>query len=635
MKPSTQRRRTTVHLGLILLALFVAVPAVAQAPRLPPVPEAPETGWLRQPFFEVLAPWNLDAVLFPPASRSLPPKPGGSADAAWELARKADAKRVAAEGKANDPFLHEEAARLFMQAYTADKNGAVGFHALRMAGRCYFLGKHWTEAAAVATTLVRKSGGRGADLPWYLLKGEALYQKRDLLAARECFRRAAAGSFDPDTKMRIDLRTADASLELGNVAYAEPAYRKALSGLPSPRKMPYNAIRFGEAMLAAEKYSEAAALFRSIDADPALPDLSRALASIGAGDAALLSADLPTARNAYLRAERTGEFAETKDLIKLRMADLAFAGGNRAEAAAGYEALAASGRPDIAREAGYKKALAVYVQGDYPGVLKVSEAWLAKYSGKTGDRGMRILAAKAAAEMVRAAGKANPADKWPALSSLLFAVGRTKEWPILMGEIGGEWENARIWGGAADLYAVAGDNGRSASMRRIRKAEAAYYRGELPAVLTELDWKGPQKEYHPGALWLAAKTFFRLDRLAEADAALKRLAVVQAELPPPPGEKNPFPPEKELTIFNHALQGRWAELREMFKELPPATGQVPGLQVVKAMSGFVDPKDAKEGTKGTKKAARGPKPATDGDIYAAYLRTRERVAAINAEDDPK
>ncbi len=621
MKPSPFGYRRPLVLAALfcLLSLLHAARVDAAPVRLPPVPEAVDLGWVRQPFFESLPVWNIDPIPFPPAAREVPPRPSGPAEVAWKLVAQGDTQRTLAEkGKEAGGHRHEEAARLYLRAYAADKNGAIGFLALRMAAHCYFAGGAYAEAAGVANTLIKHSGGRGAELPFYLLKGEALYQKRDLLAARECFRRALAGPFNAATKTRIELRIADASLELGNVAYAEPAYRKALSAPASQRRLPFNAIRYGEALIASGKAVDAAGLFRNLDSEAdGIPPLARAIALLGAGDVAILSGDLVAAQTAYMRAASVGNFPETKYLLKLRMADLAFAGGKRTEAMSGYIALTESLIPAIAREAGYKKALTLYLRGDFPDVVEMSEGWIARFSGKSGEKGMREMAAKSGAAIVRATGKANPADRWPALSALLFTYGRTREWPALLGEIGKEWEDAMIWGGAADLYASAGDTSRSADMRRIGRAEAAYYRGEFPAVLTELGWKDPAREHASGALWLAAKTFFRLGRHAEADAALRRLETVQAGISAAK-DKSPFPPGRELSTFNRAQQGRWPELRDALKDVPPQP-QVPGLALIRSMA---EPKTAEK--------SKAPA-ASGGDLYADYIRTRERVYRINHE----
>ncbi len=625
MKPSnfSYRHIITFRALLWLLLLLAAAPALGAPVRLPPVPEAVDLGWVRQPFFESLPAWNIDPFPFPAPSAALPPKPQGPADPTWTLLSQADAQRKTAEGrKVLDSRLHEEAARLYLRAYASDKNGPNGFLALRMAARSFFLGGFYAETAGVATTLVKRSGGGGADLPFYLLKGEALYQKRDLLAARECFRRALTGQFNAATKTRIELRIADASLELGNVAYAEPAYRKALSAPASQRRLPFNAIRYGESLISAGKTSAAAELFRNLDTEAdGVPPLARAISLMGAGDVAILSGDLVSAQTAYMKAASIGNFSETRALLKIRMADLAFAGGKRAEALSGYGALVDSPVPAIAREAGYKKGLTLYLQGDFPGVVAMSDGWLARYPGKSGEKEMRKLAAKSGVEMVRAAARANPADRWPALSSLLFAYGRTKELPALYGEIGREWEDALIWGGAADLYSAAGLASRSADMRRIERAEGAYYRGDFPAVLAELGWKDPAREHASGALWLAAKTFFRLGRHAEAEAALRRLGTVQAETAAS-RDKSPFPPDRELMSFNRAQLGRWAELRDSLKDVPPQP-QIPALALIRSMA---EPQKPEEG-----KASA----ASGGGLYADYIRIRERVRRINSEGEDR
>jgi hypothetical protein len=425
--------------------------------------------------------------------------------------------------------------------------------------------------------------------------------------------------------MRIELRVADASLELGNLAYAEPAYRKVLDRASVQRELPYPAIRYADSLLAANKIDDGAAVFGNLDVDAVAPP-ARAMALIGAGDAALLSGNLGSARAAYMRAGACGDFPGTADWLKLRLADLEFANGNRQAALKEYGALAGSAHRPVAREAGYKKALTMYLLGDHAAVLKESEGWLVRNAGKSGEKGMRAMAAKAGADMVRAAARSNPSERWPALSALLFAYGRTREWPVLLGEIGKEWEEARIWGGAADLYAVAGDAARSGAMRRIGRAEAAYFRGEYPAVLTELEWKDPARESAPGALWLAAKTFYRQGRHAEADAALRRLEAVQAA----PAGSGAFPPPRELSVFNRVEQGRWPELHESLKALPPQP-QVPGLSMIKAMAEPKKPADAEPETKAGARKGKAAAPS-GGDLYADYLRVRERVRKIHAED---
>jgi tetratricopeptide (TPR) repeat protein len=628
MKTSKTRRRFPFAIAAVLWLLLCAV-AHAAPVRLPPVPEATELGWVRQSFFESLPPWNLDPVLFPPASRELPSRPAaGQADTAWTLMRQADALRKEAEKNGNDSRRHEESARLYMRAWASDKGGAIGFQSLRMAARGYLLGGHYSEAAGVATTLVRRSGGKGADRPWYLLKGEALYRKRDLLAARECFRRALDGPFDAQTKIGIVLRMANTSFEMGNIAFAEPTFRKAIGNPSDQIRRPEQAIRYGEALLAAGRTTDAGKVFANLDA-PEVPAPLRATARIGSGDAAFLSGDLAGARADYILADSGGHFPEPKEWLTLRLADVAFAGGNRQAALKDYAALASSPVRAVAREAGYKKTLTMYLLGDRATVLKESEGWLLRNSGRSGEREMKAMVAKAGADMVRAAAKSNPADRWPALAALLFSYGRTKEWPILLGEIGKEWEDAGIWGGAGDLYGSAGDAARSADMRRIGRAESAYYRGDLPGVLTELDWRKAEKENAPGALWLAAKTFFRMGRHADAEAALRRLETVRAESSSP-RQDSPFPPERELSAYNRAQQGTWNALGDALKDVPPQS-QAPAAAMVKAEA------DARKAASATPAKGR-PKPAakatTGGDIFLQFQGIHERVERIRAEDGP-
>jgi tetratricopeptide (TPR) repeat protein len=628
MKTSTIRRRSPFAIAVILWLLLCAVASAAPV-RLPPVPENPELGWSRQSFFEALPPWNLDPLLFPPASRELPPRPAASpAETAWSLMSQADALRKEAESGGNDARRHDDSARLYLRAWSADKNGAVGYKALRMAARGYLLGGLYGEAAGVATTLIKRAGGRGADLPWYLLKGEALYRKRDLLAARECFRRAIDGPFDAQTKIAIALRIANASFELGNIAFAEPAFRKALGKRDEQLRRPEQAIRYGEALLAAGRTAEAGVVFGNLDSTEISAPM-RAIARIGSGDAALLAGDLSGARNAYKHADSGGDFPESREWLKLRMADLSFAGGNRQAALKEYSSLASSPDRPVAREAGYKKALTMYLIGDHASVLKESEAWLLRNAGLGGEKEMRAIAAKAGASMVRAAGKSNPADRWPALAALLFSYGRTKEWPILLAEIGKEWEDARIWGGAADLYGSAGDAVRSADMRRIEKAEGAYYRGDLPGVLTALDWREPAKEHSPGALWLAAKSFFRLGRHAEAEAALRRLDAVRAESRAGKPDA-PFTPERELAAYNRAQQESWHGILDALKEVPPQS-QAPGAAMVKAAEASRKAASAAPAKGAPKAAAKTP---SGGDIFLQYQGLRARVERIRAEDAP-
>ncbi len=558
-----RQNRPLFVLALLWTLVLLAVRAEGSVP-LPLVDEAPDLSWVRRPFFLSLSAWNLDKLVFDPLLAQTPGASPGDADGNSPGSLYWQASRLATEARAkgDDPGLHETAARIAMRAYAGRRNGDDGFRSLALAARSYFLAGMYAEADGVAGRMIARSGLANASLPYYILKGEALFQKRNYLTARECFRRASAGRWDAVTARRIALRIADASFLLGNLAYAEPAYRKVFrEGDAVLRAHPLEAIRFGEALLLAEKFDEAVRIFRTVR-EGTVPADVRAASYLGEGDAFLAGKRLPLAEHAYRYSEPWGNTPWIKGWIRCRTADLAFAKGNRKEAAALYRELKDEPGAELAREAGYKWILSLHLSGDHEGVVREAETYLSRNDGAPWTAAVRAMGARSGVEIVRAAGLKDPARMWTVYSTLLFSFGKTDEGRGLFRSLGEGWEKGRLWGGASSLYAAGGDAPRGRQMARLGAAESAYYRGDSDNVLLLLGYGDGSREGHAIGHWLAAKTFFRLGRYGEASAALARMEA------PGGGGADPGP-GKELAIFAAALAGSREGTREALKGVDP------------------------------------------------------------------
>lgn len=622
MDSLSSKRNRTLYLLAFLWALFLLVSKAEGSVKLPPVEELPELSWSRQPFFPMISRWDLDPVLFPAENRAagMPKQGPGGQETPESLFQRARRKAEEARNYGDDAKLHEEAARLYMRAYAAARGGETGFEALSLAARSFLLAGRYAEAEGAATRLISRAGTNGASLPFYLLKGEALFRRGNYLSARECFRRAASGQWDVETRRRIDLRIADVSFLLGNPAFAEPAYRKTLLS-PGARfgAYPFETIRFGETLLAAGRAEEALQVFRRLHKE-SIPANAHVAACLGEGDALLVLKRYALAEYAYHQAALWGDHPEMRWWVQCRFADLSFATGRRKEAAARYRELSSCPEPSVAREAGYKWILSLYLAADHEGVVREAGTYLLRNAEKAGAGNVRRMAAKAGAEIVRAVGSRDPAKKWPAFFAFLFSFARSAEGKALFADMGREWEEGRIWGGAGVLYQAAGDKDRGGEMMRIESAERAYFRGDLDGVLTALGYGEARRESSPAALWLLARTFFRQGRYEQAAEALGRLDHLSPE---PPGVGHTA--RKELAAFARAMQGQRKEALDSLKEMksPPPTSSLAFLLA------WADdrPPSAREGE--VREKDKGKK--TPGDLWADLAAGLQRYRRLMGE----
>lgn len=618
MRTVITEQNRTLYLLALLWAIFLLVARAAEGSvPFPPVAEAPEFAWGRQPFFRDLPEWNMDFPGAPwvPTAAEVRKAESDAANPASALFREARAKEVAG----GTP---EDVARLYLRVYAAARNQEIGFVALKQAARLFFRAGNYMESSGVLGRLIERSGPGSAGVSFNLLKGEALARQGNHLAARECFRRASGGKWDAGTQRRIALRIADMSFLMGNVAYAEPLYRKTLTGADAPRRFPYESIRFGETLLSAGRIEEALGVFRRVQGD-ALPDEARRASRLGEGDALLLRKDFPGARFAY---EQAGgrETSPIRWWILLRNADLEFASGSREKASGMYRDLRGCAVADVAREAAYKSTLARFLLSDYESVLKESQAYLGRYPGNADESAIRKMAARAGASLVAEVGRKNPAQRWPALTEYLFAYGRSPEGKSLFAAIGREWESALLWGGASALYAEAGETARSRDMLRIEAAERRYWQGDLAGAAASLDLRNPDAESSLGALRLLAKIRFREEKFDEAGKLLRR---IEALGPAPDGGKETGPkPEKEFLAFTRALQGKWTESLETLQGIDPATAPPP-VRGLRTMAAGHAPS---VGEKPAPAAKTAPAPGPN-DLYSAYERSQERYRRLTAE----
>lgn len=555
----------------------------------------------------------MESPVFPwvPNPAEIQKAESGSPSPVIQLFREAQAKERANASP-------EEVARIYMRVYAAARSQEIGFVAMKQAARLFFRARNYTESAGILGRLIERSGAGSAGLSFNLLKGEALARQGNHLAARECFRRASSGKWDAATQRRIALRIADMSFLVGNIAYAEPLYRKLFAGADAYRQFPCESIRFGETLLSRGKVEEAIGVFRKVR-DYGVPVEARCASFLGEGDALLIRKDFPGARFAYDQAAGR-ENLPIRWWILLRKADLEYACGSREAASGMYRGLMGCPIPDVAREAAYKSVLSRFLLSDYESVLKESQAYLGKYAGKSEEAAMRKMSARAGAAFVAETGRKNPANRWPALTEHLFAYGRAPEGKALYGAIGAEWEAALLWGGASDLYRAAGDTAGSRKMLRIDAAERRYWQGDLQGSAAELDIRNPAAETSRAALRLLARIRFRERQYDEAGKLLRRIEALGAA---PDGKDPGVMQEKEFLAFTRALQGKWTESLEALQGIDPAA-TTPPLRGLRSMVERHTPVNAKAPAKAA--PASGP-----NDIYSAYQRTQDRYHRLMAQ----
>jgi predicted negative regulator of RcsB-dependent stress response len=620
MRSATTRQNRSLYLLALLWALFLlAAHAAEGGVQFPPVPEAPDLAWNREPFLRDLPQWNMDAPAFPwvpaPAEiRKAESDPDASAAALFREARRRETGGA-------PPV---EIARLYLRAYAAAKNREIGYTSLKQAARFFFRAGDFAETAGILDRLIDRSGAGSAGTPFYLFKGEALARRGNFLAARECFRRASAAAWDTETRQRIALRIADMSFLLENMAFAEPMYRKTLSDPGSFRRYPRESIRYGEALLSSGKIDEAQRVFRKVREDALSPEMLSA-ALLGEGDALLLRKDFAGARFAYEQAG-TKETPLTRWWVLLRKADLEFLAGGRESAARMYGDLGACPLPAVAREALYKTILARFLLSGYESVLDGSRAYLSRFAGEHGEAAVRKMAARAGAALVAEAGRKDPASRWPLLAEYLFAYGRSPEGKTLYAAIGGEWESALLWGGASALFAAAGNDAKSREMLRIETAERLYWQGDLQGAAAALDLRNPSAEPSGGALRLLAKIRFREGRYDDAAKILRRIETSRTAAG---ARGDPAPPRAgEFPAFVLALQGKWTEALDALQGIDPAAAPA-AVRGLRALAETRAPRAAKA----IVAPAKGGTSPAPNDLYSAYARSQERYRRIMARGD--
>lgn len=618
MRTECSKQDRCLYLLALLWAIFLFVAHAAEGSvPFPPVPEAPELSWDRQTFFRDLPEWRMESPEFPwiPSEASMREAESDAAAPAATLFREAR-ERERAGGRPGD------LARLYLRAYAAGKNREVGYVALKQAARLFYRAGNYMEASGVLTRLIDRSGPGSAGVSFNLLKGEALARQGNLLTARECFRRASAAKWNADIQRRISLRIADMSFLIGNIAFAEPQYRRALSAMDAPRRFPYESIRYGETLLAAGKIEEALAVFRNVQGG-ALPPELRAAARLGEGDALLIRKDFADARFAYEQAGLIGN-SPIRSWAQLRNADIEFAAGSRGKSSVMYRDLKQCAVPDVAREAWYKFVLTRYLMSDHETVLAESQGYLGKYPGKPDETPLRKMAARAGASLVQEVGRKRPGERWPALTNYLFAYGRAPEGKTLYAAVGGEWEAALLWGGASALYAAAGETARSRDMLRIEGAEQLYWKGDLAGAAAALGIRDPAAESSRGALRLLARIHFREGKYDEAAILLRRIEALSGE--PEDGKGTGLPLEKEFLAFTRALQGKWPESLEALEGIDP-TAAPPPVRGLRALAAG----HAAAGEKASAAAPGTAPPAGPGDLYSVYERTQARYRRLTSE----
>lgn len=546
------RIRRVVPVSLPVLAALLTVlssPGIG-AVYLPRVPETPDLSWRRQPLFRSISRWDVPSLLplrtFPKEQRDSSP----SADPALRLYRDAVKAEETARRKGYAEGSGEAAARLFLQAQAAFGKGDRGILCMDRAARLFFLAGRYLEAEDLAKRLIRKSGGRTAAAPYFLLQGESLLHRGNVLAARECFRQAASGRWDPETVRKLSFRIADASALLENVGYASTRYRRIFrSPEASFRKYPAEAIRYGEALLQAGNPGEALAVFRAIRNEP-LPRAVLAAAALGEGDALLILEHPGEARAAYRNAEGSGISPEEAEWLRCRLADLDFLSGARKEAAAQYRTLAKSLHPDIAREARYKWILSLYLLGDRENLLRVVGESYFRNDDAPGAANIRRMAAEAGTSLVRAAASDHPARLWTAFHAFLFSFSGSPAGNRLCEELGTKLEADGLWTTAAILYRAAGSADRREAMGRIAALEQAYFRDPPEEAIRLLDSWSDAEKASPELGWLAAKAYFRAGRYRESSILLQGL-----DSPSRPARGEEPPRQRELAATLAALAG--------------------------------------------------------------------------------
>ncbi|GAB4361569.1 MAG: hypothetical protein Kow00128_00490 [Deltaproteobacteria bacterium] len=563
------------HASSVLFAALAALVTVLAAPGLcsvdlPRVADRPDLSWKRQPLFRTISRWDVTSLL----PRTEFPEKGDASPAdepALRLYREAREAEEIARRKGFEEPSTEAAARLYLQAHTAFGKGDRGLHCLSRAARLFFLAGRYLEAEDLAGLLIRRSAGPAAYAAYFLLKGESLLHRGNFLTARECFRQAASGRWDPGIARKLSLRIADASYLLGNMRYASTLYRRILRPSDAAfRSHPEEAIRLGDALLQAGDAVEALAVFRSLQNMPlSRTDLARA--ALGEGDSLLILNDPGSARLAYRKVEGSGASPDTEAWLRCRLADLEFLSGSRKEAAAQYRAVSDASSPDVSREARYKWILCLFLLGDYEELLRVVGESYSRNEETPGAANIRRMAAEAGTSLVRSASTENPARFWTVFQTFLFSFSGSPMGNRLYGELGSDLESKRIWPTASILYQAAGRTERRETMRRIASLERAYFRDPPEKTIRLLDSWSEAEKVSPEIRWLAAKAYFRAGRYRDSLDQLKKLESADS-----PSAKEPFPRHRELAAYISALQGNREHTRSLLADRKLPAGS-PGL----------------------------------------------------------
>lgn len=568
----------------------------------------------RPSFFPKLEPWDLDPILYPfeaTEKRTAAALVDSPKEAVTHFERARILFDMARAEKKEDARQngYDNAARSFLQAYASAKTREIGYEALRLAARSFLLAEKYPEAEGVAGRIIERSGG---DPSFYLLKGEAYLRLGNNLAAREALRRAQTGRWDEHTARLIAVRIADVSFLSGNPLFAESIYRKQLQ-VPSLRKSaPRSSLRFAETLLALGKNTEAEAIFREIRGASDDPEV-KALARIGEGDAFLLQGGLARARFAYAQAEvdlakSTSKFPRLWH--RARKGDLQLSEGDFDNAARTFSLLTDVPEATVARDAGYKRVLALHLAGNPEKTIELSQSYLAKYARQPGDTAMRSMAARAAATIVRKTKEADPSKQWPAFSEYLFAFGRAPEGRELLRGIAKEWETNRLWRGAAALYEFADEETLAKEMRRVDEAERLYHQGRFDNALAvlALDAKGADPSW--AAFRIASRVAFRKGTYDNAIRLARKAESRMPQLTPKDGKEGSkeLSPDRELIVVSLALLGRSEEVARELTSVD-LKAQSASLRSV-APPKPVDPK-----------AAPGPK---ESNVFGNYSRVQER-----------
>lgn len=616
------RRRLVFPIAGLLLSIAAFPPAAVGEPKLPAAKGAPQFSWSREPLLRTQSPLDVDSLVFAGLPQTIPAgrSSGANGEAAADLYRRGIKKSNEAAANDDDPGRYTQAARLFLQAYAASRYSDGGFFALSMAARSYFHAKRYLEADGIAKQLITRAGAERTALPYYLVRAEALAARGNYLAARECFRRALRASWNGKTRTKISLRIASMSFLMGNLAFAEPAYRKILAQPGALEEHPFAALHFGETLIAAGKNDEALSLFRRIEKGP-VPAEAAAAAFRGEGDILLMRNDVALARYAYDQARVKSGLRKPGWWARCREADVAFAEGRFADALAGYRAVKDSPDPSWAREGWYKTILTLYLLSDHEGVVRESRNYLARYGGTKAAEKVRRMQVASGAHLLRAAVSRDPAAAWPLYSSLLFSMLRVPEGKALFRAFGREWERARLFAGASAFYAAAEEPERSGKMRALEAMERRYARGQFDRVAAS--WSAAEKSAHPPAYaaWLAAKSFFRRGEYGRTGLALSRME----PLPAGPGQKpSDLAGKRELAAVASGMQGNWAQARKALAEIDSPS------PFLRCLAVLAETKVARAGKAAD--ASGNPGPAGSSELWAEIARGQARYRRLMAAD---